>query len=394
MPELLPEAVGVEALEALEAAIGALDTHEVGSCEDVVCEALSSLGYNRVAQMLVEAEEVLARHVRLPTTSQFRTEAQQLEALASVGIQLPDCSPQSLSPVRRRLAVRALEGVRALSSTLDWIEAGELHEALVGCYRETREREGSSDVLATTAELVNQGVDAERLLASVIVFESRRHIGLLWLECNRAEKALPGRAAADMLTYGWRGLCAALKNYDPERTRFSTYAVTRIRGSIHDGVRAENPVPKRLTTYSRKADKAAQDLTQKLQRKPTLAEIAEHMEEDLERLDILPRLQQTASLEEMSNPYADQTREPRCLIDHADPAEGALEAVRRQAIGAAIDALPPEEAAAVRLLLLEGYSTAEAKHLTGANPRQLRQRAARGVTKLRASLAEWDEFAL
>lgn len=78
-------------------------------------------------------------------------------------------------------------------------------------------------------------------------------------------KRFNGRLTADELaSYGIDGLYKAIKAYDPSRkTKFDTYAYPRIWGSIIDGIRHEDWVPRSVRQRQTKIEKAKQDLEYK-----------------------------------------------------------------------------------------------------------------------------------
>ena len=61
----------------------------------------------------------------------------------------------------------------------------------------------------------------------------------------------------DLVGYGVFGLVEAIERYDVERgVRFETYAATRIRGAILDGLRAADWVPRSLRQKGREVEQA------------------------------------------------------------------------------------------------------------------------------------------
>lgn len=247
----------------------------------------------------------------------------------------------------------------------------------------------------TIADAVAAGLDGELITWEVITRESVRHEGLIHKECNRLARTLPDRGPEDLKGYGWAGLRVALRNFDPALGyAFSTYACPKINGAIRDGVRAESPIPKRLTTFVRKVSQAEEKLTQILGRTPSYAEIAEFLDESIEAMSLLPRLSPTASIEEMSNPWGDKAREPACMVDRSAPEDEVVISLRNEALRAAVSALPEDESTAVRLLMLEEVPVGEAAALVGVEPRQLRMRKLRGMKALAPVMAAWlDENA-
>src|SRR5690625_4152047 len=85
----------------------------------------------------------------------------------------------------------------------------------------------------------------------------------------------------DLKSLGLMGLFDALNKFEPRRNlKFSTYATIRIRGSIIDGLRKEDWLPRTLRDQTKQIEKTSQELEQKLQRIPTATDIAKelHME--------------------------------------------------------------------------------------------------------------------
>lgn len=277
--------------------------------------------------------------------------------------------------------------------TWDWLTEEHVRTGLAGVYDATTSAGTIDD---TIAEVVSAGLDGELITWEVITRESTKHEGLIHKECNKLARTLPDQTPEDLKGYGWAGLRVALRNFDPSLGyAFSTYACPRINGTIRDGVRAESPIPKRLTTFVRKVSNAEEQLTHQLGRSPSWAEIAEFIDEKKETMErLLPRLTAAASLEELSNPWGEKTQEPPCLIDPSDPEEEALTNLRNQALRDAVAALPEEERLAVDLLMLQEMPVNEAARQLGLEPRQLRARKNRGLRALAPVMAAWlDEHA-
>lgn len=268
-----------------------------------------------------------------------------------------------------------------------WMTAESLEVGLRRTYAATT---AGASLEATVADVVSEGLDGELITWEVITRESNRHEGLILKECNRLARSLPDCAADDLKGYGWAGLRVALRNFDPSLGyAFSTYACPRINGAIRDGVRAESPIPKRLTTFVRKVSKAEEALTQQLGRSPSFAEIAAFVDTSIEAMTLLPRLGPTASLEELSHPWGVKASEPRCLIDRSAPEDEVLTSLRNEALHRAVDALPHEQAEAVRLLCLQEIPVGQAAAMVGVEPRQLRTRKQRAMRQLAEAMTPW-----
>ena len=247
-------------------------------------------------------------------------------------------------------------------------------------YEPVQGNDSVDDVAGTlTAELIN----GEALAWSVVRVESLNHVLLVRKEAHRAARVWD-RQAGDLETYAWRGLRLALRNYSPEQWMFSTYACPKIRGSIHDGVRSEHHLPKRLTTFVNKVERERASLSQDLGRHPSMTELADRVGVHLDKLKALPHLATPTSIDERDADHVGHQ-----LVDSLDISELVEHEATADAVRAAIANLEPDVSQAVQLLVLDGCSYAEARRRTGVSQRQLRTRRDRGLRELAGALADW-----
>lgn len=311
-----------------------------------------------------------------------------VDALVALGAQLVADAPRGS---RRAAATFA----RTLTD-------GTLTDELLASYDAASHTGGLS---AASDAVRRSGIDAERLLDGVIRHEAGRHHGLVWHQVNRVVGNYPGYGPDELFGFGWRGLCVALHNYDPERVSFSTYACTRICGHIADGVRAESPIPKRLNTWYRRVNSTVEDLTYTLGRPPseaevasavaadrlarelgrpaTLAEVADALEAERKQLSMLPRLGVPAPLDEAPVETLDE-----------DPADDAVRDLLRADVRAALAELPSDERAVIESLELAGRSIDDTARTLGTSTRQVRTLRQRGRARLAERLASWSDAQL
>ena len=84
---------------------------------------------------------------------------------------------------------------------------------------------------------------------------------------------------SDLVSEGVIGLIDAIEKFEPQRgLQFQTYAVTRIRGAIIDGLRASDWVPRSVRDKIREIERAQVALEARLEHTPTDDEIAEEMQ--------------------------------------------------------------------------------------------------------------------
>lgn len=239
--------------------------------------------------------------------------------------------------------------------------------------------------------------NADGLAWGLIKMESQQHLGLVWKIIHRMSDSYPDHSPQDMFGWGWYGLTQAIRGYEPEAAAFSTYAARRINGAIRDGIRGENHLPKRLTSVVREIAGAEEDLAHDLGRSPSLEELASHVGATLAELELAKsRYQVPASIEELmttSDESGDEVGVERALgWDYQaseDPEEMALASVQADAVQEAVASLPEDEREAVRLLVFEGRSTAEAAEICRMTPRQVRRARDRGLEIISEVLKTW-----
>ena len=96
---------------------------------------------------------------------------------------------------------------------------------------------------------------------------------------GRLGTGLPAHVRGRPVSYGLLGLMNAIERFDPGRdTKFETYAISRIKGSIIDELRSLDWVPRRCEVAPREIERAIVELEHKLHRPPTDEEIAKHLD--------------------------------------------------------------------------------------------------------------------
>lgn len=91
---------------------------------------------------------------------------------------------------------------------------------------------------------------------------------------SQAGSALDGD---DMQQVGLVGLLDALRRYWPPDDKFGAYAAVRVRGAILDELRRQDWRPRAVRQQSHRIRDAVRELTRRLGREPTQAEIQQHV---------------------------------------------------------------------------------------------------------------------
>src|SRR5690606_312708 len=100
---------------------------------------------------------------------------------------------------------------------------------------------------------------------------------------NRIAIGLPPSVDVDdLISYGFFGLSDALERFEPDRSvKFETYASQRIWGSMIDGLRASDWVPRSVRQKAKEIERAIAQLEGELGRQPTDAEVAKFLGIDM-----------------------------------------------------------------------------------------------------------------
>lgn len=197
----------------------------------------------------------------------------------------------------------------------------------------------------------------------------------------------------DLLSYGIQGLIETYYAYDPSRgTKFSTYAVPRIRGAILDALRAIHPLPRSAQRLAARIDQATMELYAKLGRSPTRDELAAHL--GLTREQLLEALARSEvhvlSLEGMTEQAQNRDGERALEVadddPNLDPEDLAGRAMMRGKLYEALAALPERERHVIYLYYSEGLSLRAIGQVMNLSESRICQLHNRAIQRLRRIL--------
>ena len=149
------------------------------------------------------------------------------------------------------------------------------------------------------------------------------------------------------MTNGMVGLFDSSARYDEGLgAQFETYAVQRIRGSMLDGLREEDRLPRSLRREMRRVEGAIQQLEHQRGRPPSETELAETLGMPLNEYQKLlqdARGHQLLYLEDLAGDGDEDFLERNAAGTAPDPLAMLEDADMRSALVRAIDALPERE---------------------------------------------------
>ena len=198
---------------------------------------------------------------------------------------------------------------------------------------------------------------------------------------------------ADLVSNGVFGLIDAIDKFEPERGfKFETYAINRIKGSILDGLRALDWVPRSVRSRAREIERSLAELEHRLHRTPSDEELANHMNIELDSVrTTLAEMSNLGivALDELVGPESSSS-----LVDFLpDPTglgpEAAFQAEEtRHLLVDAIQRLPERERLVITLYYFEGLTLAEIGEVLGVTESRVCQIHAKSVLSLRNRMAE------
>ncbi|MBT9258499.1 MAG: FliA/WhiG family RNA polymerase sigma factor [Clostridiales bacterium] len=229
-----------------------------------------------------------------------------------------------------------------------------------------------------------------------------RYLPLVKYVAGRLAMGLPAHVdMEDLYSYGVFGLLDALRKYDPSRgVKFETYAFTRIRGAILDGLRELDWVPSSLRQKARRLEQAYGALEARLGRPAEDREVAEALgmdEEALQQLLVDISRVTVASLDDAAwnrdeegegdLPLRDMVADDRA----ADPFEEAYLRERQALLAQAIDRLPEKERLVIALYYYEGLTVTEIARVMKLSVSRVSQLHSKAVLRLRGRLSRQRE---
>lgn len=199
--------------------------------------------------------------------------------------------------------------------------------------------------------------------------------------------------ADDLYSYGIFGLLDAIERFEPERNiKFETYALTRIRGAIWDGVRSSDWVPRSVRQKARELERTFLSVEQRLGRAASDAEMADELGlTHLEYGGLLSEVNAATMLSLDETLRADgesSIRLGETIVDLGAPSPdaGVLMADEHGELASAILQLPERERLVLTFYYYEGLTLKEIGAVLGVSESRICQLHTKAISRLRAKL--------
>ena len=185
-----------------------------------------------------------------------------------------------------------------------------------------------------------------------------------------------GEALDDLIQVGTIGLIKAIDRFDPERgLEFTTYATPTIMGEIKRHFRDKGwsvRVPRRLQELSAKVNQVTDELTNQLQRSPSVAEIAESLGVSVD--EVLEAMESSSAYSSvpLEGGGSSDDEEAPSVIDHYATEDADLAASDdRIVLEEAIADFSPREQDVIRMRFVDGLTQVEIAERLGVSQVQV-----------------------
>ncbi len=220
-----------------------------------------------------------------------------------------------------------------------------------------------------------------------------QYIYLIRYVVGRVKVTLPSTISVeDIAGYGVEGLINAIERYSPQKnTRFETYALIRIRGSILDKIRAQDFLPRSVRQKIKTIREAQEYLKQELGRTPTTSEIANYIDMEPEKVSqILSEDVTMTSIYDKKGNTEDSVEIIDTIQDtnKLTPHEEAEEKNVKHELERALHRLPERERIIMVLYYQENMTLKEIGETINMSESRVCQLHAQGIMKLKNILSE------
>ncbi|WP_425262654.1 FliA/WhiG family RNA polymerase sigma factor [Paenibacillus thermotolerans] len=218
------------------------------------------------------------------------------------------------------------------------------------------------------------------------------YTGLVDFVTGRLAIGLPKNVAKEDLTsYGIMGLIDAVEKFDYERgLQFETYASWRIRGSIIDGMRQADWVPRSVREKAKRIEDAYQKLEQQYLRSVTDEEMSAYLNVTEQEFQHMLQEVSVSSICSLEDPIREEESETRASLLVDDRAVKPEDSVRslfmKESLAKAIEKLTEKERTVVSLFYFEELSLSEIAEVMSLSPSRISQLHSKAILRLRGSL--------
>ncbi|WNF35436.1 FliA/WhiG family RNA polymerase sigma factor [Bacillaceae bacterium IKA-2] len=223
----------------------------------------------------------------------------------------------------------------------------------------------------------------------------RMYFPLVDYHVQRISVGLPRNVSKeDLKSHALMGLYDAIEKFDYTRDlKFDTYASFRIRGSIIDGLRQEDWLPRSLRERSKKVESTTEKLEQKYGRYVTAKEVADELE--LSEDEVLQVMSESfvanlLSIDEETNDSKREETYKNTLMDKniATPEDQMVKKSTREELVHVIEDLNDKEQLVISLFYFDELTLTEIGQVLGLSTSRISQIHSKALFRLKQVLTK------
>jgi RNA polymerase sigma factor FliA len=219
------------------------------------------------------------------------------------------------------------------------------------------------------------------------------YASLVKFVASRVARGLPQSVETnELVSNGMFGLMDAIEKFEPERGfKFETYAMSRIRGSILDSLRATDWVPRSVRTKARQLERAYSRFESRYHRAPSEAELAEDLGLTVVQVQNMMKAVANSGVIALDETVGNDRSETITVADRdAGPTEVFDDEELRQTLAAEINELPEREKLVLALYYFGAMNLGDIGVVLGVTESRICQIHTKAVLHLKARLAAVD----
>lgn len=194
----------------------------------------------------------------------------------------------------------------------------------------------------------------------------------------------------DLISFGTFGLLDAIEKFDVMReVKFETYAITRIRGSIIDGLRKNDWIPRSIRERSKDFEIKIRELEIKLGRTPSNKELCDYLSLTPEEVD-----SRLIDLSSTNMIYIDENIEMdlKDKTNSDSPEEIIEKNYIKSVIRDVIQKLNHQDRTVVTLFYYEGLSKKEISEILNVSQSRVSQIHSKALIRLKNALGNFSSL--
>ncbi len=204
----------------------------------------------------------------------------------------------------------------------------------------------------------------------------------------------------DLISYGIFGLIDAVEKFDPNRgVKFETYAISRIRGAVIDGLRAVDWVPRSVRQKAREFEAVCQRVESELGRSASDEELSQAMNlalDDYQQMLAEVSCTTLTSLDELwkaDGNVEENIRVMETIADASsvDPVASVEFEEMKRILAEAIDRLSERERLVIALYYYEGLTLKEIGKVLEVTEARVSQIHSKAILRLRGRLSRFKQ---